>query len=137
MKKKIIAGLVGAAALLAMTAAGARAEIPYQTCDSGWINSITAGFVSSESWPHCLGKINVTCLDGELAGKTGDYCIHRDVYPNGILAVALTAVVMGTCVDYKIFPAHLDPPLPSYLNGIIISIGIPSPCHEGGTADSE
>ncbi|CAK8721226.1 hypothetical protein GCAAIG_10830 [Candidatus Electronema halotolerans] len=113
MKKQIVTGLIGAAALLAMAATGALGACEVTAVKPGYTGDATA-------WTNgCIAGITVTCSDD--AGATTPpktYCVHSALYADGVMASALTAMVEGYTVDPSIYSGA------GYMDGLILSLTV-------------
>jgi len=117
MKRQIVTGLIGAASLLAIAATGAYAI--GTPCTKGTVGTITAGYIDGGSWGNsCIGSIKLTCNDDTANPVTGTYCVHSGIYPDGVMAAALTASVENRTVSYLIYDDS------RFLGGLILNLGI-------------
>ena len=110
-------GLIGAASLLAMAATGAYAL--GDTCVSGTVTDVQAGYVDADMWANgCIGAIYITCdgttpepepeptsASGSVTATSKKYCVHSALYADGVMATALTAMVEGKKVSSNTYPA--------------------------------
>jgi hypothetical protein len=127
MKKQIVTGLIGAASLLAMAATGAYAL--GDTCASGTVTDVQAGYVDADMWANgCIGAVYITCDgtapatdDPNTAGVTSTskkYCVHSALYADGVMATALTAMVESKKVSSNTYSAT------GFGDGLILSLTV-------------
>jgi hypothetical protein len=93
MKKQIVTGLIGAAALVL-----AGAGVSFADCKKATVDAVGSG----NGTDYKTRWVTVTCND-TATPVTGTYKFHSQTDPDGKAAIALTAQVEGKTVAYTLY----------------------------------
>lgn len=98
MKKKVISGLIGIAALMLTTTA-------FANCKSATVNAVGNGTINDIAAPalsYTLRWADVTCND-KGSTESGRIYFHSVTDPDGKMEMALTALSQERSVSYNLY----------------------------------
>ncbi len=117
MKKQIISGLVGVAALMLATASFAASTI----CTSGTLTAVGSGDLDAATKVGAADIYNIRWIDVTCTSDTtlsGRYYFHKTTDPDGKAAAALTALSDGKTVSYSLYIGN---PTNTYIVGFSVN----------------